>query len=279
MALAKIIDKLEDVPEAFREHYGLIDSENPDKGFELGLKGDTGKQRLGEFRTRNIALQKDNAGLTTERDALQQQLTTFEGIDPVKHRKAMEALSKIESSEEAQMIADGKLDEVLEKRTIQMRERYESDLSAKSSAYDDLVATNAKLTRDHSKLLIGGEVEKAIAASGVKVRGTAMQDILARTHEVFSMKDGRLVATNGDSPVHGPTGDPLTMKDHINTLASTSAHLFEGGGGGGANGSGGNGPTNKAGGKMVIDPKDHNAVGKHLDKLASGEAVFSKAGD
>lgn len=270
MALETLIKKLEDVPEGLREHYSPVDAEKPEAGFSLGLEGSQEKSRLTEFRTNNINLQKQLTGLET-------QLKQFEGIDPTKHKKALDALSNLESVQEQQLIADGKIDEVFANRTSTLKQTYEEQLRAKSTAYSELEAKYGTLGTDHAKLLIGGQVQDVMATSKLKPRGTGLRDIMSRVHDTFRMKDGKVVAMEGDQQQFGADGNPLTIAEHISKMASTDTHLFEGSGGGGASGDGSRSGTSQVGGIMIIDPADTVAVGKYLHLVKEGKAKFKTA--
>ncbi len=270
MALKTLIEKIEDVPEAFREHYTPVDKDKPEAGFSLGLQGEHEKSKISEFRNNNINLQK-------ERDGLAVQLKQFDGIDPAKHKKALDALAKIESTEEQQLIADGKLDEVLQNRTQALRQTYDEQLQAKTTAYDELKSLHSGLETAHAKLKIGGEVQQVLAKTKLKPRGTALQDILSRVHGTFRMQGGKMVAKEGDQQLFGPSGNPLTIEEHLNQMAADSSHLFEAAGGGSADGEGSKTGTSRVGGKMIIDPTDTAAVGKYLADITSGKAKFKDA--
>ena len=86
------------------------------------------------------ALDKEVGGLKTKRDELlanerklKDSLKQYEGIDPERARKLEEQLAE---NEEARLIADGKLDEVLNKRTERMRDEYDRKLTEASQTAD-----------------------------------------------------------------------------------------------------------------------------------------------
>ena len=265
MALKTLINKLEDVSEGFREHYSPVDPNDVSAGFTLETDKADERAGIGEFRGNNINLQK-------ERDNLKAQLERFEGIDPKKHKKAMEALSKIESSHEQKLIEEGKIDEVFSNRTTALKNSYDEQLNAKTNAYKELVSQHERLNSEHAKMLIGGQVQEVMAQTKLKPKGTGMRDILSRVHDTFKMKEGKVVAMKGDQQLFGGDGNPLTISEHISKMATVDTHLFESSGGGGASGENSKGAKN-SGGMTVIDLNDTAAVGRHLEAIAKGKGT------
>src|SRR6185369_5288500 len=78
------------------------------------------------IETAVTGLKTKNGDLIATQKQLKEQLQAFEGIDPVKVKTI---LSRFANDEEAKLIAEGKIDEVLNKRTERMRADFEGKLT------------------------------------------------------------------------------------------------------------------------------------------------------
>lgn len=168
-------------------------------------------------------LDKEVGGLKSKRDELldaqkrmKDQLKAYEGIDPERARK-LEA--QISQSEEAKLIADGKLDEVLSQRTERMRTEYERKLQEASQ-----VAEQARgfAERFRSRVL-SDEIRSAVA--GVGMADTAAEDAALRAQMLFEVNDeGNIVAKEGAGL--DANGKPLTIKTWLESMKETAPHWF-----------------------------------------------------
>lgn len=175
--------------------------------------------------------------LKGEKKALQATVKKMEGIDP---DQAREAIDFLQNNKDAQLIRDGKTDEVVAKRTSALREDYEARLTDANKRLQEQegISTNL-LQRLNTKT-----VEDQIGAAALKtgVRPEALHDILSRAKAVFTVADdgisveardakGSLVKT-ADDLVLTPS---LWLKD----LAKDAPHFWPDSEGLGAGGGGG----------------------------------------
>ena len=148
-------------------------------------------------------------------------LKTFDGIDPEKTRSV---LAKLDQDEDARLVAEGKLDEVVEKRVMNMKKDFDTK-------YTDLTE---QLEQERAQ--VGAFKSKAISAEIVKagtsvgVLNTALNDVILRSQGQFSIDDkGNVVAVDGDGNVvydaDGTT--PLSVENWVNTLKKDAPHLFQ----------------------------------------------------
>ena len=207
MALKSVYETVDAVPEALREHYAEKDGK-----FHLAADGMVAKERLDEFRERNITTSK-------ELDAFRAQ---FDGIDPAEARKLMERSQK---ERDKKLIDAGKVDELVAERVAAMRGEHDKVVAG-------LNGTTNKLTKQLEGLLIDSALRDAAAKSGVKA--SAVEDVLLRGRQVFRLHDGNAVAMDGERSVFGTDGEPLTMAAWVGGLAERASHLFEPSQGGGA---------------------------------------------
>ena len=151
------------------------------------------------------------------------------------------------------MIAAGKIDEVLDKRTARMKEAHQKETAA----------LQAKIERYSAHVL--GDVIRA-AGQEAGIHKSAVEDAIARAKGVFVVDDnGELVAREGalDSK-----GKPLSPKAWLADMKELAPHWFPAPQGGGS----GHGGTNIAGKKR----SDMSAEEKHAFIQQQGQQAYLK---
>ncbi|OKP17186.1 hypothetical protein [Serratia fonticola] len=157
-------------------------------------------------------------------------LKRFDGIDPDAVRGILKRFS---DGEEADLIAAGKIDEVLEKRTERMR----GDSDKKIKAAVDRAEKAEALANKFTKRVLGDVIRSAALKTGVLA--TAADDIILRSQGVFTLnEDGEAVAIDKDgNPVMGKDGKtPLSPAEWAESLKDTAPHLWPAAEGSGAGG-------------------------------------------
>lgn len=188
----------------------------------------TGEQAQKLADAHQAALDEEVGGLKSKRDELLEaqkrlkgQLGEYDGIDVEKARK-LQAL--LEQDEEARLVADGKTDEVVNRRTKAMREEFESKL--------EQAQTQASALRDRA---LNDEIRREAAQAGVL--NSAVDDVLLRARSQFTVdENSKLAAKDG---VLGKDGQPLSTGEWLEALKEDAPHLFPQPKGSGAPGSNG----------------------------------------
>lgn len=168
-------------------------------------------------------LKNKNNELISKEKALKAQLARFEGIDP----DAVQAILKnFADQEEAKLITEGKIDEVLAKRAERMKADYDKTLSKLQSDLDNKDARLAKFA------------QRALSASvrevGAKlaIHPSAFDDALLRAQSAFDINDeGNAIAKDG---VLGKDGKPLTLLEWFDSMKEIAPHWFPAPTGGGS---------------------------------------------
>jgi len=168
-------------------------------------------------------LKNKNNELISKEKALKAQLARFEGIDP----DAVQAILKnFADQEEAKLITEGKIDEVLAKRAERMKADYDKTLSKLQSDLDNKDARLAKFA------------QRALSASvrevGAKlaIHPSAFDDALLRAQSAFDINDeGNAIAKDG---VFGKDGKPLTLLEWFDSMKEIAPHWFPAPTGGGS---------------------------------------------
>lgn len=169
------------------------------------------------------AVEREVGGLKAKRDELleaqkrmKEQLRQYEGIDPERARKLEEQIAK---SEEAQLIAEGKLDEVLNQRTERMRTEFERRLQEASQA--------AEQAKSFAERFRGRVLSDEIRAAAAKVGmvDAAAQDASLRAQALFEVNDEGLVVAKEEAGLDAD-GKPLTVQSWLESMKDSAPHWF-----------------------------------------------------
>jgi len=243
MALKAILETLDGIPEALHEYYTLSDGK-----YILDAEIDSHPAVKG--------LKNSLTNAREERRVAKELADKFKGMDPEKY-SAMEAHER--QIQEGKLIAEGKVEELLELRTKALRESMAAETTTHKSNAE-------KLQTQLDKLVIDNAVQTAAAKHGVK-KG-AIEDVLFRARSVFKAHDGQAIAYQGENPVYAKDGVTLLGIDEwITSLPAAAPHLFEESRGTSAPGGGAPKPVPGPG---TVTRQDPNAFLKNLDAIAKG---------
>ena len=221
MALKSIIENKEEIPEGVKEFY-----EEENGKYLLKVEGLTEKAKLDEFRNSNIELQKKLEEASTN-------LESFNGIDAV---AAKDALAKMQSVENQELMDKGQFDELLAKQ--------ESEYGGKIDAIQKHATeqeNSAKKYKDELETYrVTSAIQTAVNESGTP-QSSAVADILARAKSSWSIDDkGNLfcVDSSGKARYSENGTQYLSPQEWSKELIANAPHLFVPSIGSGANGSG-----------------------------------------
>lgn len=227
MPLQLVVDSIDSVPEALRDQYKEANGK-----FRLDLDGYEDPAGL------KTALQKERDNAKAFEKQYKDLSRQFEGFD-------MEAvkglLTKAAQDEETKLIAEGKLDEVISKRS----ERFRADMDKQLKAKDDEINRHLEANKKLSSRALSDAVVRAATKAGALPE--ALEDIARRARESGwrTNVDGDVVALNGEDPILGKDGkSPLTMEEWAESLRDSASYFFPRAQGTNAPGSGG-GATGK----------------------------------
>jgi hypothetical protein len=155
------------------------------------------------------AVAKATSGLQTKNDELLGKLVTaneaskqFEGLDAAKIK---EMINNMNQSEEAKLISEGKIDEVIERRMDRIR----SDGDAKLTELTTQLAESNSNSDKYKGLFEGKTIEDTIRAEAIKngVRTEALPDVVRRGLDTFSLSE------SGEVEARNKNGDLVKTKD------------------------------------------------------------------
>lgn len=222
MALAAQVATLDEVPEAQRSFY-VADGDK----FKLDIVGgeDTSALRV------ELATAKREAA--ERRMAIKAMEEKFTGIDPV---KVKEMLAKLDQDGEQALIAAGKIDEVIQKRSEKQRADFQRQLD---EANGKVKQAEERISK-YSQRVLDDRIRDAVMGK-VHVHAIKSGDVLRAARELFKLDDnGNAVQFSEDGQVVlGKDGKtPFSPAEWIESMAEVAPHWFPSdSSGGGASGS------------------------------------------
>jgi len=231
MALKLILDSLEEADDAVKGLYVEKDGK-----FHLDVTGIEDTSGL------KSALQKEREAARQERQRAKELEDRFKDIDPDRVRDMM---AKLDKDGEASLIAAGKIDEVVSKRSEKLRAELMKQIEEATAKTE---AEKARANK-FSQRVLDNSIRAAAAKAGL--HAGAIEDALFRARTMFSLDDdGNAVQMDdGGRPVLGKDGkSPFTPMEWLEGMKDTAPHWFPAGAaGGGATGNrdAGNGKTIK----------------------------------
>lgn len=246
----------------------VLDSlEGLDAGLHsLYIKGADGKYKLdaeGFEDTSGLksALEKERKNAQDAEKARKQledeYKTKYKDIDPDKIKALM---AKFENDEESKLIAEGKIDEVVSKRTERMRTGMAAEQEKAIKEAEAKVKAAEERANKFSQRVLDNHIRAAAAKVGLHPQ--AIEDALFRGRNMFSLdENGDAVQLNDGKPVFGKDGKtPFNPAEWLEGMKETAPHWFpngnSGGGSGGNNPGAGNGKTMKRAAFEQMAPAD-----------------------
>jgi len=208
-------------------------------------------------------LKAKNGELIDAEKKLKDQIKLFEGIDPVKTK---EMLARLENDAEAKLIADGKINEVIEARTEKLRK----DLDRQVKEAQETAAAEAKRAAAFEGRVLDDALRAAATSTGLHQH--AIEDALYRGRAMFKLdQDGKAVQLGDDGqPVLGKDGkSPFTPAEWLEGMKETAPHWFPVGNNGSGGGAGGS--KSQQGGKTIS-----RAAFDALDPASQSQTVRDK---
>lgn len=220
MSLPFIVDSLDQIKE---EHRALYVEENGK--FRLDLEGYEDPKGL------KSALQSERDAAKTAQRELQRLQKQFEGFDPETVKKVF---AQLDQDEEAKLIAEGKVNEVIQKRTEKMREEHARLLNAETTRANNAEAYANKFKQS----VVQGQIVQA--AVELEALPEATGDIAFLAQSKFTLdEDGKAVAVdeNGDVIIGKDGKTPLSPKEWVESLREQKPYYWPKASGTGAPGS------------------------------------------
>ena len=230
------------------------------------------------------AVQEATSGLAAnkeeilgEKKALQEKLDAmgkqWEGLDPEAVRTIM---NRLENDEETKLLAEGKTDEVIARRTERLQADHAKQIEKLQAAIDERDTSLSTAQKQVKQLTVSHSLQKA--ASELGLIPSAIDDALARAMNVFQVDDkGGLTVQENGATVYGKDGkSPMTPSEWLETMKEKAPHWFPAPSGGGANGgAGGKGGKHQITREQARDPQVYRAAKKAAEEAGAQLQIVS----
>ena len=203
-----------------------VDLENPEIKAAIQAAVDEAVKGL---KDKNAELIKDKKELKDELGSLKSKVEGLD-LDAIKV-----LLDKSNQDEESKLIAEGKIEEVIQKRTEKMREEHEKLLKAEKERADKAETYANKFRQS----VIQGQIVQAAVEMGALSEATA--DIAFLAQSQFSLdENGKAVAidANGEVVIGKDGSNPVTPKEWVEGLRENKPYFWPKANGSGSPGSG-----------------------------------------
>lgn len=209
---------------------------------DTGTSGsaDFTKEQFDALQAEVERLRNHSKTLLDEKKVLKSQFddfkSSFEGIDANNIKKMMEVF---ESSEEAKLIAEGKLDEVIRKRTEKTLTVKDSLIEELGLKMTDLEKSLGEVTTRYKNEKITNELRAAAEKHGVLP--TAIDDVVYRGLNLFSVDDkGNIEARDANGELVKAGTKLLNPELFVKDLQDKAPHFWPQSQGAGATGNSSN---------------------------------------
>lgn len=216
-----------EIPEAHKDLY--TEQNGTWKLAVEGVKTDEDIEKLSK------ALQSEreaNKGNATKIKELNEQLKKWADFDPEQVRNVME---RINQDEETRLISEGKLDEVLSKRTERMKADFGSQLGSRDKRIQEMEQTLKAKDEQLDRIIIDGAVRE-VAVKSEGFRKSAIDDAVIRGRSMFVRDEhGNPVArdANGDLIMSKDGKSALGPAEWLDSMKEVADHWWESSTGGG----------------------------------------------
>jgi prefoldin subunit 5 len=177
-------------------------------------------------------------GLKTKNTELlgkyQETKTKLEGYGEISSDQVKKIMGVLQGNEEAQLLADGKFEEVVAKRLDRVKAEYDDKLTGMTSELEKLNGETGKYKKLYQERILGDQLRAIAIKEGVLPE--AYDDVLRRGFDIFSLaEDGTIEARNENGELLKDKKDMLlTPERFINALKETSPYYWPASQGSGA---------------------------------------------
>lgn len=180
-------------------------------------------------------LKKKNQELIEKDKKHREQLSQFDGVD-VEQYKALQ--KKIQENEEMRLMAEGKIEEVVARRTENALKAKDSEINAKNAKMAEYEQMLKRKEERLAELVIDGQIREAYVA--LDFEPSAMDFVLMQGRQVFTMdENGRAVPKDehGNVIFGKDAKTPISAAEYLELLAEKKPFLRKPSKGAGSQGS------------------------------------------
>lgn len=222
MELELTLDSLEGLDESIQKLY----QSGEDGKFRLQVKG------IEDTNGLKSALEKERSAKRDAETAKRTLEDKYKNIDLEKYQSIMD---KFSNDEDAKLIAEGKIDDVVAKRTERMASEYEKKMQAIIEERDSAV----KRASVHESKVFENSIRQEATKSGI--HSYAIDDAILRSKGIFKLgENGELQALDAEgNQIYGKDGKTgLSVAEWFLGQKEVAPHWFPSEGGAGVGGGG-----------------------------------------
>lgn len=186
------------------------------------MKSETAKQIQAEVEKATAGLKASQQKLLDEKKKIQEKYSQIN--DP---EEALRALQLISGNEEVRLLAEGKFDEVVQRRLSTQTAQFEEQIKDLSTKYESTEMTATKYRSLYQDLIIENSITSAAIKAGILP--SAVTDVLNRARQLFQVgEDERTVESRDANGKLRKTEDEkvLTPENWIESLKKVSPHFW-----------------------------------------------------
>lgn len=186
------------------------------------VKAEVQKLVNSAVETEVSSLKSKNQEIIDEKRNLQKSLEAFKDVDVDTFKKFQ---AHFESSEDAKLIAEGKLDDVINRRVDKVRNEIEDKLTDATSALELTKTERDLYANKYSDHVIEIELRRAAEKEGVAPQ--AIDDVILRGQGKFHVEDdGSVTMRDGQGNVLKHDGKTATPESFVTGLKETAPHYW-----------------------------------------------------
>lgn len=258
MALELHVQSLEGLDDSVKGFY----KESDKGGFILDVNGYQDPDPNGlksAFEKQKQAAKQSKDELNDLKKTLKDLQTRYDGIDP---EKVKSLLSKLENDDEAKLLAEGKIDEVVKRRIQKQIDEYERQLTTASQKAEQ---ADKRATGFENRVLENGIRAAAVEAG---LHKHAIEDAIFRAKTLFTLNEEGMpvqVNENGEVTLGKDGKTPYLVKDWLEEMKEKAPHWYP------ADNTGGGGQGNRTKTPSGIDFSKLNPRERLLAARQSGK--------
>ena len=197
-------------------------------GGDSGDGGEGGDEKITLSKKDFEALKGSVAKLESKRDELinenktfKEQMKAWDGLDP---NSVKSLLQNFENDEEKKLIAEGKFNDVVKKRTEKVAAEFGGKLKTLETERD----TYKTQAEQYQATISNMAIDNNIVETFVKEKGleSAIADVKFRARSIWKYENGELIPRNDKGEIIQGEKGVLTPQEWIKGLQKTAPHLF-----------------------------------------------------
>lgn len=177
-----------------------------------------------QIATAVAGLKAKNDELINEKKRLKDEMKDFDGFDRATLKSYIE---RLKTDEESRLIAEGKVGEVIDRRTERMRESYQTQIVENQNATKEWQGKYIDLEQKFNHAQIDAALRDAAAAANVIP--SAIEDLITRGRGSFTLENGKLISKDpytNEVRIGADGKTPYAANDFVADLKKIAPHFW-----------------------------------------------------